>query len=208
MDMVHPEIEAYLDKLFPSTDKILGEMEKLAAERDFPIVGPLVGRLLALLAAAVRARRIYEFGSGFGYSAFWFAKGMEGSGELILTDDDPENAREAREFLKRGFPEGRYEAEIGDAVELIDRTTGSFDIVFIDCDKKRYPVALEKALPKVRKGGLIIADNVLWSGSVLKPSEDPSDVGIQTFNRMISEHPDLQTTVIPLRDGVSVSLKR
>lgn len=208
MDIVHPEIEDYLHGLFPSSDKVLKEMELRAKKEGFPIVGPLVGRTLSLLSSAIAARKIFEFGSGYGYSAYWFARGMGGAGELILTEDDPDNARAARELLKRGFPDLRIDARVGDALGIVEQCEGPFDIVFIDCDKKRYPEAFEKSVSKVRKGGLIIADNVLWSGTVVRRSEDPSVVGIQTFTRMISDHPGLETTILPLRDGVSVSLKK
>lgn len=207
MDIIHPDIEDYLTGLLPSRDEILSEMERLAEKEHFPIVGPLVGRLLAQLARAIEARRVFEFGSGFGYSAYWFLRGMNGRGRVVYTDDDEENARLVRDFFQRAGLISSIEIEVGDALEIIDRQRDLFDIVFIDCEKARYPLALEKALPRLRRGGFLIADNVLWSGSVIRPSDDPSVGGIKKFNQRVTTDPQLFTTVLPLRDGVSISLK-
>jgi predicted O-methyltransferase YrrM len=207
MDIVNPDIEDYLARLLPSRDEILEEMERRASERRFPIVGPAVGRLLAQWVRLIKARRVFEFGSGFGYSAYWFAKGMEGSGKVVFTDDDPENARRALEYFRRAGMEASLQIETGDALEIIDREPGPFDVLFIDCDKERYPEAFGKSLPRLRPGGLMIADNVLWGGSVLRPSGEPSVLGIQKFNHLTTTTPGLLTSILPLRDGVSVSLK-
>jgi caffeoyl-CoA O-methyltransferase len=207
MDIVHPEVEAYLAGLLTPKDPVLEEMERLAGRKDFPIVGNQVGRVLRLMARLTDAGRIFEFGSGFGYSAYWFALGMKAGGEIVLTDDEPENARMAREFLARGNLPVTPRVQVGDAIEWIDREEGNFDILFIDCEKARYPLAFEKALPRLRTGGLLIADNVLWSGRVVRASEDPSTEGIQRFSRLIASDARLITTILPLRDGVSISLK-
>lgn len=207
MDIIHPEIESYLTRLLPARDTVLLEMERLAEKERFPIVGPLVGSLLAQLAQAIEARRVFEFGSGFGYSAYWFVKGMNGRGRVVYTDDGEENARQAREFFQRAGLNSSLQIEVGDALEIIERQPNLFDIIFIDCEKARYPLAFEKAISRLRRGGFLIADNVLWSGSVIHPSEDPSVRGIQKFNRRVTTDPQLFTTILPLRDGVSVSLK-
>jgi predicted O-methyltransferase YrrM len=207
VDIVHPDIEDYLNELYPSRDAVLIEMERLAAKERFPIVGPLVGRLLAQMARAIGAKRVFEFGSGFGYSAFWFLKGMSDQGRVVCTDDEEENARRAREFFQKAGLEGRVHFEVGDALDIIGRQRDVFDIILIDCEKARYPMACEKALPQIRKGGLLVADNVLWSGTVIKRSEEPSTIGIQTFNKLVSADPHLFTTILPLRDGVSISVK-
>ena len=207
MDILHPDLESYLMRLLPTRDEVLSEMERSAEKMRFPIVGPLVGRVLSQMARMIGAGRVFEFGSGFGYSAYWFLKGMDGRGQVVYADDEEENARLARDFFKRAGLLSRLQIEVGDALEIIDRQHGSFDIILIDCEKARYPAAFEKAVPRIRKGGLLIADNVLWSGSVVKPSEEPSTLGIQTFNRLISTDPQLFTTILPLRDGVSISLK-
>ncbi|HET6464387.1 MAG TPA: O-methyltransferase [Nitrospiria bacterium] len=207
MDVLHPDLENYLIHLLSPRDEILSEMERLAEKMRFPIVGPLVGRLLNQMARMIDARRVFEFGSGFGYSAYWFLKGMDSRGQVVYADDEEENARVARGFFQKAGLLSRLQIEVGDALEIIDHQQGLFDIILIDCEKARYPTAFEKALPRIRKGGLLIADNVLWSGSVVKPSEEPSTMGIQTFNRRIFAEPQLFTTILPLRDGVSISLK-
>jgi predicted O-methyltransferase YrrM len=207
MDILHPDLENYLMRLLPKRDEVLSEMERMAEKMRFPIVGPLVGRLLSQMTRMIGAGRVFEFGSGFGYSAYWFLKGMNGRGQVVYTDDEEENARLARDFFQRAGLLSRLQIEVGDAMEIIDRQDGSFDIILIDCEKARYPTAFEKAIPRIRKGGLLIADNVLWSGSVVKPSEELSTIGVQTFNRRIFSDPQLFTTILPLRDGVSISLK-
>ena len=208
MDIVNSDIERYLKELFPSADPILKEMERLADREQFPIVGPLVGRLLALMARLVTARRVFEFGSGFGYSAYWFLSGMDGQGAIVLTDDEEENAKRARDYFKRAGLADRVEINVGDAFDIVERQPGPFDIILIDCEKARYPQAFEKALPKLRPGGLLIGDNVLWSGRVLTRSEEPSTLGIQQFTRLITSDSRLTTAILPLRDGVSISMKR
>lgn len=208
MDITDPDIERYLQETLPSQDPLLLEMERLAEREEFPIVGPLVGRLLAQMAAAIDAQRVFEFGSGFGYSAYWFLSGMGGRGEVVLTDDDEENTARAGAFFERAGLARRVRIEAGDAMEIIDRYPGPFDIIFIDCEKARYPEAFEKAWPKLCVGGLLIADNVLWFGRVLEPSEEPSVVGIRRFTQLITSDPGMLTTILPLRDGVSITLKR
>ena len=207
MDIVHPDIESYLSQLLSSQDDILVEMERLAEKKRFPIVGPQVGRLLAQMASLAGARKIYEFGSGFGYSAYWFVKGMNGRGQVVFTDDEHDNARLALEFFKRGGITSCLQVEVGDALEIIRSQHQLFDIIFIDCEKERYPQAFDAAIPRLRQGGLLIADNVLWFGSVVRRSTEPSVIGIQKFTQLITSSPQLLTTILPLRDGVSISLK-
>jgi caffeoyl-CoA O-methyltransferase len=208
MDIVHPEIERYLAELFPSADPIVKEMERLAERERFPIVGPLVGRLLALMARTIGAQRVFEFGSGFGYSAYWFLQGMDAQGTVILTDDEEANATRARDYFKQAGLSDRVEIHVGDAFEIIDTQAGPFDLVLVDCEKARYPSAFEKALPKLRTGGVLIGDNMLWSGRVVGRSEEPSTIGIQQFTRLITTDARLMSTILPIRDGVSLSLKR
>jgi len=208
MDIVAPEIEAYLSRLFPSEDNILQEMEREGEERRFPIVGPQVGRLLCLLARISGATRVFEMGSGSGYSAYWFLKGMSPEGRIILTDDSREKLDRARDYFKRaGFLE-RVIIEEGDALELIDRYPGPFDIIFNDIDKEQYPQAFEKAVPRLRPGGLLISDNALWFGSILADSHEADVQGIRRYNRLISESDGLFSMIIPIRDGLSISMKR
>ena len=206
-ELVHPRVEEYLETLTPREDPVLLEMERLGDKLQFPIVGPLVGRLLFQLALCMKAKKIFEMGSGFGYSAFWFAKALSEGGEVIGTEGSLENVSQAKKFFKKGGIEKRVKMEIGNALEIIDRTPGPFDIVFIDIDKQDYPAAFQRALPKLRRGGLLIADNVLWFGRVITGDRDATTEGIREFTRLIYNTKDLLTTVMPLRDGVSISIK-
>jgi predicted O-methyltransferase YrrM len=206
-DIVFPAIEAYLEGLDTARGEVLLAMERLAAERDFPIVGPLVGRMLAFLARGLGARRVLELGSGFGYAAYWLATALPADGELILTERSAEDSRLAREFLARGRHRCRVQIEEGDALEIIERLPGDFDLVFNDVDKTRYPEAFDKAVPRVRPGGCFVSDNMLWGGRVLRGGGEPTTQGVLELTRRLFSAPDLYTIVLPLRDGVSISLK-
>jgi caffeoyl-CoA O-methyltransferase len=209
MDIVDPAIERYLHELANPRDPILREMEVLAAERSFPIVGPAVGRLLFVLARAIRARRVIELGSGFGYSAYWFARAVGPDSTVILTEGDPGRASQAANFLKRGGLDDRVRIEVGDGLEIIDRIGGEFDIVFNDIDKKDYPRVLDKAAAALRPGGLLICDNMLWFGSVIDDTADePSARGVKELTRLLYASEEFDTVLIPIRDGVTVSTYR
>lgn len=208
MNIVSAKVEAYLAGLAPEEDDILLEMERYGVGRDFPIVGPLVGRLLCQLARMVKARLVFEMGSGFGYSAYWFLRGLPRDGAVICCEGSAGNAAKAKRFFERAGLADRVRIEVGDALEIIDRTPGEFDIVFNDVDKEDYPIAFRKALPRVRLGGLLIADNALWYGDVLKKApREASTRGVKEYTRLAFGTPGLLTTIIPLRDGVAVSLK-
>jgi len=207
IEIVHPAIEKYLARLAPPSELVFREIEERVEREDFPIVGPLVGRLLAVLARAINARSVFEMGSGFGYSGLWFASALPADGKVTLTDTSKTYAEEARAYFARAHQGQKFEFLVGDAVELIAQAPGSFDIIFIDINKQRYPVALQNAMPKLRVGGLLIADNVLWFGSVVTNDPDPDVVGIKQFGRLLYETPTLWSTILPLRDGISVSVK-
>ena len=193
-------------------EPVLLEMEREAKERGFPIVERLVGVTLEVLARAVGARRVFELGSGFGYSAYWFARATGDTGEVHCTDGDPHNERKATEYLTRAglWPRIRY--HVGDAVEMLSLVEGSFDIVYNDIDKHGYPDAWRAARGRVRVGGLYICDNVLWSGRVTEdPPKDDVRPGwteaIKEHNRLISGDEDFLSTIVPTRDGVMVALR-
>jgi predicted O-methyltransferase YrrM len=206
-DIVFPHIEQYIEGLENTRDATLIEMERLAARTDFPIVGPLVGRMVCLLARSIGARRILELGSGFGYSAYWFARALPKDGELILTEVSAKNSAQAREYFRRGGIRCRLRFEVGDAFEIIDRLPGEFDIVFNDVDKAQYPVAFHKAVPRVRVGGYFMSDNMLWGGRVVSDATHPTTKGVLELTRLLIQAPNLYTMIFPIRDGVSVSLK-
>lgn len=208
LDIVHPSIERYLFDITPERDDVLSEMEQYAEQNDFPIVGPLVGRLLFLLASMINAKQILELGSGFGYSAYWFAKATASDARIFCTDTSDANVRRARAWFARGNVETKVDFRTADALQVLEQSEGPFDIIFNDIDKADYPRSLTLSLPKLRRGGLFISDNVLWRGRILGGKPDEATAGILTHNRMLYASPELFTTIIPLRDGVSVSMKR
>lgn len=206
--MLRPNIEAYLQRWVPDRDAILHEMEQRAEAKHFPIVGPVVGRLLAQLTLLIGAQQILELGAGFGYSAYWFARALPTNGRVLAVERSDENARLGQEYIERGGLTPKVNFVVGDGLEVIQGLDGPFDIIFVDIEKEQYSASLPLTLPRLRPGGLLITDNMLWSGKVVdaKP-RDASTRGIQEYTRLLYETPDLYTTLVPLRDGVSVSLK-
>jgi len=211
MDIVNPEVERYLRELFEEDHPVAAEMEARAEEHGFPIVGRLVGTTLEVLARSIGARRVFEMGSGYGYSAYWFSRAVGDGGEVRMTEGDPENQRLALDFLDRAGFGDRVRSHVGDAVELIDETPGEFDVVFCDIDKHGYPEAWSKARERIRVGGLYLCDNVLWSGRVAQ--EDPDDArpewtaAIREHNAAVAADERYRSTVVPTRDGVMVALR-
>jgi predicted O-methyltransferase YrrM len=153
------------------------------------------------------ARRVLELGAGFGYSAFWFAQALPPDGQVLAFERNPANIERAKAYLGKAGLGERVAFQPGDALELLDNEAGPFDIIFNDIDKSAYPQVPPKALPKLRAGGLLVSDNNLWSGRVICEPEDDWTEGIQIYNRLVSSDSSLLTTIIPIRDGVAVSLK-
>ena len=207
--ITNESVENYMYSLLPPRDEVLAEIEAQAAKRNIPIVGPLVGRLLYLIASITGARKVFEMGSAVGYSTIWWARAVGPQGKVIYTDGDPRNAAEARGYFDRLGVTSRVEIHTGDALEILsEQGSGAFDIVFCDIDKEEYPRALKLALPRVRTGGLIIADNVLYKGTVADPrNNDARTKAIQEFNRMLYGSKELEPVILPLRDGISVARK-
>jgi caffeoyl-CoA O-methyltransferase len=209
VDIVAPAVERYMATLAESADEpVLLEMEALAAERGFPIIGRLCGQALEVLARTAGARRIFELGSGFGYSSYWFSRASGPEGEIHLTDTDPDNERAALDFLSRAGLDAPIRYHVSDALEALERTPGVFDIVYCDIDKHDYPRAWELGRTRVRVGGLYISDNMLWRGEVAQPDAADSVVrAIDATNRAIATDPDWRSTIIPTRDGVVVAVR-
>jgi predicted O-methyltransferase YrrM len=210
MNLTDAGVEKYIYKILPKRDAVLAEMELYAKRHKVPIVGPAVGRLLALLVMVSGAKRIFELGSAIGYSTLWMARAAGPGSEVFYSDGDPAKARRAAEYLKRAGVADRVRVQVGDALTLLDGTPGDFDIIFNDVDKHQYPAVFRKAVSRVRSGGLFITDNTLWSGRVAREAR-PSDRNaraIQEFNRLAYASKDLYPVLIPLRDGVLVCRKR
>ncbi len=202
-------VEDYLYSMLPPRDEVLAEMESEAAKRDIPIVGPAVGRVFHQLALMIGAKTVFEMGSAIGYSTIWWARAVGEGGRVIYTDGDRKNADQARRYFDRAGVSGRISIKTGDALELLSEEKQDFDIIFNDVDKEDYPRVFKLAVPRLRKGGLFVTDNVLWSGRVAekKPTE-PRTKAILEFNRLLYASPDLFTTILPVRDGVAVAVKR
>jgi caffeoyl-CoA O-methyltransferase len=210
MDIVDPRIEAYmLDRLARLDEPVLLEMEALARERRFPIVGRNVGVTLEVLARTSGARRVVELGSGFGYSAYWFARAVGEPGEIHCTDGDPANAAAADDFLTRAGLWDRVTYHVDDAVEALGELEGEFDVVYDDIDKDGYPAAWIASRDRVRVGGLYICDNVLWYGRLPDDGEPDDDVtpAIREHNRLIADDERYVSTIVPTRDGVLVAVR-
>lgn len=208
IDLLLPGLDRYIKDLLPPRDPVIAEMERQAAERNVPIVGPAVATLLATLAQSVGARRVFELGSAIGYSTAFFARAVGPEGKVFYTDGSAENASEARGHLSRLGLLERVEILTGDAVSHLEATPGLFDVIFVDIDKDGYPQALAAAAPRLRPGGLLLADNVLWSGKVIDASvRDAATEGIRAFNRALFARPDFVSVIVPLRDGVAIARK-
>jgi predicted O-methyltransferase YrrM len=200
-------VERYLYSVLPERDAVLAEMEAQAKQRNIPIVGPAVGRLLYQLARMVDAKTVFEAGSAIGYSTIWWARAVGEGGRVVYTDSDKKNADEARRYFERAGVADRVDIRIGDALEVLsEQRQASYDIIFNDVDKEDYPRVFKLAVPRVRPGGLFITDNALWSGKVVEPQDEDSRA-IAEFNRLLYASKDVFTTIIPLRDGVAVAMK-
>ena len=209
MNIVDPAIEEYLRRLYDDGDPVRLEMEALAAKRDFPIVGPLVGRHIGVLARAIAARRVFELGSGYGYSALHFARAVGKGGEVHCTELSPENVALARTFLERAGVWTRITYHQEEATAALRRVGGVWDIVYVDIDKDGYPETVDLAFEHLRPGGLFITDNVLWSGRVVEGKDDGGKMtrGVKEFTRRLFAHRGFLTTIDPTRDGVAVALR-
>jgi len=211
MDIVNPDVDRYLRQLLGGEHEIADEMEAVAKERDFPIVDRVVGVTLEVLARSIGAKRVLEMGSGYGYSAYWFARAVGDGGEVHMTEGDAENQRQAMDYLGRAGFSSRVQSHVGNALEIIDELDGEFDVVFCDIDKGDYPEAWRKASGRIRVGGLYLCDNVLWSGRVAV--DDPDDPrpdwtkAVHEHNTAIAADKRYRSTIIPTRDGVTVAVR-
>jgi predicted O-methyltransferase YrrM len=208
-DVTIPAVDDYLFSLLPPRDEVLAEMEAEASKRKIPIVGPAVARVLHQLALLIGAKTVFEMGSAIGYSTIWWARAVGESGKVYYTDGDRKNAAEARKYFERAGVADRIVVGVGDALELISEQKQEFDVVFSDIDKTDYLRAMKLALPRLRKGGLFITDNVLWSGRVADAkNQEASTKAIRELNRALYENSELFATILPIRDGLAVAVKK
>lgn len=206
LEITHPQIDAYLDKTLAEETPILREMGAYGRAQDFPIIGAQAGRLLLLLARAIQTKNVLELGSGFGYSAMWFALAVGQGGKVVMTEGAARNVERARGYFSRAGLLDRVEFNVGDALEIAERYRGPFDIIFCDIDKHDYPKVIDIAREKLRVGGMLIFDNMLWHGRILT-KRDADTRGVLETTRALMRADDFLTTLVPVRDGLSLSLR-
>ena len=213
-NIVPPQVERYLATLNRASTPTLDEIAQSGVERDLPLVDAEVGALLRVLGLAIGATKMLEVGTAVGYSGIWLASALPSGGMLITLEISEERAREARRNFERAGVADRTTILVGDASLKLAKVAGPFDLIFLDTDKQLYLTLLDRLLALLRPGGLLVADNVLWDGEVVpgyvaEPKRRPADTAaIREFNERIAAHPDLTTTIVPLRDGVSISVKK
>jgi predicted O-methyltransferase YrrM len=211
--IVPDSVERYLVSLNHNTDALLQAIARDGSARNLPLVDAEVGALLRVLAAAVGATKILEIGTAVGYSGIWLAGVLPPGGMLFTMEMDPERAREARDNFARAGLSDRVSVIVGDARRMMSKVSGPFDLIFQDGDKQLYSPLLDRLVALLRPRGLLVTDNVLWDGEVVpgfkpKGEHDPEDTrAIGDYNERVASHPHLTTAVVPLRDGVSISVK-
>ena len=202
-------VDDYMYSLLPKRDEVLAEMEEYASKHNVPIVGPAVARVLQQLALMVEAKTVFELGSAIGYSTIWWARAVGEKGNVIYTDSDARNVQRARAYFDRAGVANRVTLHTGDALEVLSEQKNHFDVIFNDVDKEDYPRVLRLVPSRLRKGGLFVTDNVLWSGRVAqKNPKEPHTKAIMEFNRLLYESKDFFTTILPIRDGLAVAIKK
>ena len=201
----------------PDPDDVLAEMEREAHESGFPTIGPAAGAFYRLCARLTGASSVFEFGSGFGYSAYWVAPALPNDGRIVLTEHDADELDMAREFFARGGYDDRAVFEAGDAFEVVERYDGPFDLVLVDCQDDRYVEAFEAVREKVAPGGMVLADNVIAAGdhfgpedvlSALDGEEAPATAQqIADYYDRVRDDPDFETTLVPVGEGILASVR-
>lgn len=208
------DVERYLTERAETEhgDAVLADMEARAKEHGFPIVGRASGRYLELAARAVGARRVMELGSGYGYSAYWFARAVGPTGSVVCTEGSADNAQLAEEYLRRAGFWDLVTYHVGDALTGFAQEDGEFDVVYCDVDKDGYPDCWRAARDRVRVGGLYLCDNTLWDGRVADGTERPGTPdgltkAIIEHNHLVAEDPRYVSTIVPIRDGILSALR-
>lgn len=210
-DAVAPQVASHLDALIPPRPRQLQSMEDEADQTGFPIIGPASGHLCYLMARLLGARTVFELGSGFGYSTAWFARAVQENGGGVVHHSvwDAQLSGRARAHLGTLGLGHLIQYHVGEAVEALRGTPGPFDLIFNDIDKAGYPAALPAIREKLRPGGLLIADNLLWHGRIFDSGDHSADTeGVREFTRMIAGDPDWTASVLPIRDGLLVARLR
>jgi predicted O-methyltransferase YrrM len=215
MGQIVPDaVERYLASLNGLSDSVLRDVARVGNEQDLPLIDAEVGALLRVLALSLGATRILEIGTAIGYSGIWLAGALPADGTLLTLEMNAERARVARENFVRAGLADRVSVGVGDAQRMLAKVSGPFDLIFQDGDKRLYVPMLDRLVGLLRPGGLLVTDNVLWNGEVVpgfvktpqRPVEDTR--AIAQYNERLTAHPELMTSIVPLRDGVAISVKR
>jgi predicted O-methyltransferase YrrM len=210
MDLFAPELTDYLNELARHGDPVLERLEKQAAEMRFPIIGPPAGRFCNLVARLIGARRVFELGSGFGYSTLWFAKAVRdnGGGEVYHTVWDDELSRQARANVEEAGLTEIVRFQVSEAVAALRQAEGQFDIIFNDIDKHGYPDSIPVIKRFLRPGGVLIIDNMLWHGQAWNTGDtDPNTQGVRKVTQMIRDDPEFVFSLVPIRDGMITAMR-
>ncbi|MEK7724246.1 MAG: class I SAM-dependent methyltransferase [Acidobacteriota bacterium] len=212
--MINTEIQDYANRFTSLQNDLLEELsQKTYSERADKnmLSGFYQGRVLAMISQLVNPQRILEIGTYMGFSALCLAEGLTDDGKIITLDMQPETHKIAKEFIARSEFAGKVDARLGDATKIIPTLDETFDLVFIDADKPNYANYFDLVFPKLRLGGLIIADNVLWSGHVLEVEKgtetDESCVALHEFNKKILADERVSNVLLTIRDGLMVIRK-
>jgi caffeoyl-CoA O-methyltransferase len=208
--LVSEAVSEHLEALVPARPPELARMERAARKTDFPIIGPAVGQLCYLLARTIGARRVFELGSGFGYSTAWFARAVKenGGGVVHHVVWDEELSQRARKHLAALGLDDVVRFTVGEAVASLRSADGDFDLIFNDIDKRGYPDSLPVIESKLRSGGLLITDNLLWSGRIFDAKDrSPDTEGVRKLTRLVMKSPNWAASIVPIRDGVLVARK-
>lgn len=215
-NIVVGQVEQYIRGLVPERAGLLKQIEEEARAEEIPIIQPEVGQLLLCLARLRGARRVLEVGAATGYSALWLAQGLGEEGTLTTIELDPARARKARENFEQWFggSAGPVTLLEGDALQILPSLKGPFDMIFVDAAKGQYPEFLRQVERLLAPGGVLVADNVLFRGMVARPEEDVERRyrtlvrRLREFLERLTGHPDWDTSVLPIGDGVALSYKR
>jgi len=208
VSITYDYIDDYLLRIAAPRDPLLEKMEEYADSNAVPIIGPLVGRLLYNLAKTSQSKKILEIGTAIGYSGIWLARAVAPlKGNVTTIDMDPERVKIAKKNISEAGLERVVKVVEGNALKVLPTLKEEFDMIFLDSDKDVYPDAFKMSVPMLRKGGLFIADNALWGGDVAKGGKSKDTQSMIKFNRLVTESSGMSTVIVPLRDGVLVSLK-
>jgi caffeoyl-CoA O-methyltransferase len=207
MAIFEEPVKKYLYELGQVNHPILKEMQAYGESKNFPIVNCEVGRLLYQQTVLSKAKKIFELGSGFGYSTMWFALALPPTGIVHHTDGDPENTKRAHHYFKKAGLLKKVRFHTGDAIESLNKTPGNFDVYYCDIDKDGYPGAYHAIAKRAKPGNIVLTDNLLWSGKVTQPKPDATTRGILEYTQLFWGDKRFASSMLPIRDGVGFHLR-